>query len=102
MNNNLLTQFDLYTPHSNSYNLSLKEVLHKLSQYLATGADKFDLVWCMSGEIVNDYIFITIADGKETECTLADLLDLILYLNRFDAIVCDQLDPDNRIILWNK
>ncbi len=96
-----LSKFDLITPQFTKNNISFLEALHELEEYFAQGFDKFDLVSCLTGEIVNDYDFIIHTPYNPQTYKLSDIFDLLPYLHHFTSITCNQL-IGMPVTLWEK
>lgn len=96
-----LSKFDLITPQFTKNNISFLEALYELEEYFAQGYDKFDLVSCLTGEIVNDYDFIINSSNGSQIYKLNDIFDVIPYFNRFSSITCNQL-IGMPVTLWEK
>ena len=96
-----LSKFDLITPQFTKNNISFLEALYELAEYFAQGYDKFDLVSCLTGEIVNEYDFIIHTPYNPQAYKLSDIFDLLPYLHHFTSITCNQL-IGMPVTLWEK
>lgn len=94
-----IPKFDLITPQFTKNNISFIEAIYELEEYFARGYEEFDLVSCLTGEIVNEYDFTINTPYNPQTYKLHDIFELIPYLNHFTAITCDRLIE---IPLWKR
>lgn len=100
-NQTIINNFDLITPIFTKNNISFIEALYELEEYFAQGYEEFDLVSCLTGEIVNDYDFIIHTSYNPQTYKLSDIFDLLPYLKHFTSITCNQI-INLPLTLWEK
>lgn len=96
-----IPKFDLITPQFTKNNISFIEALYELEEYFAQGYQKFDLICCLTGEIVNEYDFTIHTPYNPQTYKLNDIFELLPYFNHFTSITCNQI-TGTPLLLWKR